>query len=49
MDAKAWVDLGDIYSRMGKTDLARSACERGLSYEWLPPEKRAQAAKIVES
>ena len=49
MGADAWVDLGDIYLRLGKAELAQSACERGLSYEWLSPDKRAQAAKIIES
>jgi len=47
LDADAWVDLGNVYTKLGNIDLALSAFQRGLKYDWLSTEKRQEALQMI--
>jgi tetratricopeptide (TPR) repeat protein len=46
-NAQAWIDLGILYEKMAKHDLARSACERGLSFNRASNDKQRYAREII--
>lgn len=46
-DADAWVSLGDVYSKLGKIDLALSSYQQGLDHDWLDDNKRQHALQAI--
>lgn len=47
-EADAWVDLGDVYTRLGNSSLAVSAYQNGLKYNWLDDQRQIHASQEVE-
>ncbi len=43
LNANAWVDLASIYLSQEKNNQAKSAYQKGLSYDWISTEKKEQA------
>jgi tetratricopeptide (TPR) repeat protein len=47
LDADAWVDLGNVYAKLGHKALAFSAFQRGLKYDWLNDDARQKALQSI--
>lgn len=46
-DADTWVSLGDVYSKLGNSDLALSSYQMGLEHDWLDIQKRQHALQAI--
>jgi len=47
LDADAWVDLGDVYLKLGNHNQAILAFQRALKYDWLDSKKRERALQAI--
>ncbi len=45
--ADVWVDLAGVYLKLGNKDLALSAYQNGLKYDWLNGDKRTEALRAI--
>lgn len=48
-DAEAWIDLGDIYKNQRNTEMALSAYQNALKFDWLDIEKRQYAENSIKN
>lgn len=48
-DAEAWIDLGDIYKNQKKAEMALSAYQNALKFDWLAIEKRQYAENSIKN